>query len=28
VYGWLAKFREGGRDALVAKPVPGPMPLS
>ena len=28
VYGWLAKFLEGGRDALVAKPVPGPMPLS
>jgi transposase len=23
VYGWLAKFREGGRDALLAKPVPG-----
>jgi transposase len=23
VYGWLAKFREGGRDALVARPVPG-----
>ena len=26
VYGWLAKFREGGRDALVAKPVPGRPP--
>lgn len=23
VYGWLAKFREGGRDALRAKPIPG-----
>lgn len=23
VYGWLARFREGGRDALRAKPVPG-----
>lgn len=23
VYGWLAKFREGGREALLAKPVPG-----
>jgi transposase len=23
VYGWLAKFREGGRDALKAKPVAG-----
>jgi transposase len=23
VYGWLAKFREGGADALRAKPVPG-----
>ena len=22
VYGWLAKFREGGRDALKARPVP------
>jgi transposase len=26
VYGWLAKFREGGRDALAAKPVPGRPP--
>ena len=26
VYGWQAKFREGGRDALVAKPVPGRPP--
>jgi transposase len=26
VYGWLTKFREGGRDALVAKPVPGRPP--
>jgi transposase len=26
VYGWLAKFRDGGRDALVAKPVPGRPP--
>lgn len=23
VYGWLAKYREGGRDALRARPVPG-----
>jgi transposase len=23
VYGWLAKVRHGGRDALIAKPVPG-----
>jgi transposase len=23
VCGWLAKYREGGRDALLAKPVPG-----
>jgi len=23
VYGWVAKLREGGRDALKAKPVPG-----
>jgi transposase len=23
VYGWLAKYREGGKDALKAKPVPG-----
>ena len=22
-YGWLAKYREGGKDALVARPVPG-----
>ncbi len=26
VYGWLAKFREGGWDALRAKPVPGRRP--
>ena len=26
VYGWLAKFREGGREALAAKPVPGRPP--
>jgi transposase len=23
VYGWLAKYREGGKDALLARPVPG-----
>src|SRR6266545_3307888 len=23
VYGWLAKYREGGKEALRAKPVPG-----
>ena len=23
VYGWLAKYREGGKDALKAQPVPG-----
>ena len=23
VYGWLAKYREGGREALKARPVPG-----
>jgi transposase len=23
VYGWLAKYREGGKDALRARPVPG-----
>ncbi|UNX53753.1 helix-turn-helix domain-containing protein [Georgenia sp. TF02-10] len=26
VYGWLARAREGGRDALKAKPVPGRPP--
>lgn len=26
VYGWLAKYREGGRDALQARPVPGRPP--
>ncbi len=26
VYGWLAKYREGGLDALRARPVPGPRP--
>lgn len=26
VYGWLAKVREGGKDALRAKPVPGRPP--
>lgn len=26
VYGWLAKYREGGRDALRARPVPGRVP--
>ena len=26
VYGWLAKYREGGRDALRARPVPGRPP--
>jgi transposase len=27
VYGWLAKYREGGKDALRARPVPGrPVP--
>ena len=26
VYGWLAKYRGGGRDALRARPVPGRPP--
>src|SRR5664280_900964 len=26
VYGWLARYREGGRDALQARPVPGRPP--
>src|SRR4051794_36449187 len=26
VYGWLAKYREGGRQALKARPVPGRTP--
>jgi transposase len=26
VYGWLARYREGGRDALRARPVPGRAP--
>jgi len=26
VYGWLAKYREGGLEALKARPVPGPPP--
>ena len=26
VYGWLAKYREGGREALKAQPVPGRPP--
>jgi transposase len=26
VYGWLARYREGGKDALKAKPVPGRRP--
>ena len=27
VYSWLAKYREGGKDALKAQPVPG-LPLN
>ena len=26
VYDWLAKYREGGKDALRARPVPGRPP--
>jgi transposase len=26
VYAWLAKYREGGKDALKARPVPGRPP--
>jgi transposase len=26
VYGWLARYREGGREALKARPVPGRQP--
>lgn len=26
VYGWLAKYRKGGKDALTARPVPGRPP--
>ena len=26
VYGWLKKYREGGRGALLARPVPGLLP--
>jgi transposase len=26
VYGWLAKYRDDGRDALKAKPAPGRVP--
>jgi transposase-like protein len=26
VYAWLAKYREGGKDALKAQPVPGRPP--
>jgi transposase len=28
VYGWLAKYREGGREGLRARPVPGRAPSS